>query len=137
MPAESMVSRSRNSRSRVSSAWVRMPSAMEWATPCFQPSSRASLTVAPSLWERRAISARVSRRVFSSKLWVLAASAAMVTIWVQPDLEGLLAVPVGAGDDAGLLAAVSAGAGGGVKQVGEGHSLTLLLSRIVLLQRES
>ena len=52
-------------------------------------------------------------------------------------LEGLLAVPVGAGDDAGLLAAVPAGAGGGVKQVGEGHSLTLLLSRIVLLQRES
>ena len=51
-------------------------------------------------------------------------------------LEGLLAVPVGAGD-AGLLAAVPAGAGGGVKEVGEGHSLTLLLSRIVLLQRES
>ena len=34
--------------SRVSSCWVRMPSAMEWATPCFQPSSRASLMVAPS-----------------------------------------------------------------------------------------
>ena len=44
----SRASRSLNSRSRVSSAWVRMPSAMEWATPCFQPSSRASLMVAPS-----------------------------------------------------------------------------------------
>ena len=41
-------SRSRNSRSLVSSAWVIMLSAMVWATPRFQLSSRASFTVAPS-----------------------------------------------------------------------------------------
>ena len=36
-------------------------------------------------------------------------------------LEGLLAAPLGAGDDAGPLAAVLAGAGGGFQEVGEGH----------------
>ena len=101
----SRASRSRNSRSRVSWVWVRMPSAMEWTTPCFQPSSRASLTVAPSPWDRRAISARVSRRVFSSNWWVGACGFGDDGDHLGPaGLEGLLAVPVGTGDDAGLLA---------------------------------
>ena len=36
-----------NSLSFVSSCWEMIPSAMEWETPCFQPSSRAWLTVFP------------------------------------------------------------------------------------------
>ena len=63
---------------------LMIPSAMAYRTPRFQPSSRAWLTVPPSPWELRAISARASRSDFSSKAWVLAASAARSTIRSQP-----------------------------------------------------
>ena len=52
-------------------------------------------------------------------------------------VESSLAVPLYAADDPGLPAAVPAGAGGGFQEAGEGYFLTLVLSRIVLLQRES
>ena len=79
------------------------------------------MTVAPSPWDRRAISARVQ----PEGLLVEAVGPGGVggdgDHLGSAGLEGFLVVPVGAGDDAGVPEAEGEDAGGSVEEVGEGH----------------
>ena len=113
VPQFASASRSRNSLSFASSAWVSMPSAMEWATPCFQPSSRALSTVVPSPGGAASDFGQGQSEGLLVEPVGLGGLSGDGDHLGPAGLEGILAVPVGGGDDAGLLAAEGAGAGGG------------------------
>ena len=89
-----------------------LPSAAACLSALLQPFSIARAIVLASPYERLAISVSETRREFTWNSWDLAAPPASLTISFQPAWKVPAAVGVFTGEDAGLLVAEGAGAGG-------------------------